>query len=309
MSSFAPKFLSPPITQGYIQRAGTLGFDEAEWAAILHRNDLYNISIVRLKDSLINGIPPHLRGRIWAFISKSEQLATHFSGEAYNRLTTQSGLGEISMILRDLHRTFPDQALFKEKEGVGQKGLLNILTAYAAYDAEVGYCQGMGFIVGMLLIHMESEEMAFWTFVQIMYDKNWRLVFKRGTPKLVSMLESLGRQIKKRHPEVHRHFAVEGVEMMVCFSQYFITLFMYDTPFDMAFRIMDLFLLEGEHVLFNLLLKMIMLKKEKILSISGQDIYSYLRSRLVRDCYDEYNVATLLTPASQVQEGTELLSL
>lgn len=32
---------------------------------------------------------------------------------------------------------------------------------------QVGYVQGMGFIVAMLLLHM-PEEMAFWTFVAIM---------------------------------------------------------------------------------------------------------------------------------------------
>jgi hypothetical protein len=272
----------------------------------LQRNDLHNISQSRLKESLINGVPTDLRGQIWAFVSKGDQLASHFSEEAYNHLRLQSNPAKITLINKDLHRTFPDHELFKQRDGAGQAGLLNILTAYAAYDNEVGYCQGMGFIVGILLMNVESEELAFWTFVQIMYDKNWRLVFRCGTPKLVTMLESLGRQIKQRLPEVHRHFLNEGVELMICFSQYFITLFMYDTPLDMSHRIMDLFLLEGEHVLFNLVLKMILLKKEKILGLAAQDLYTYLRYRLVRDCYDEFHLATLLAPVSQMHEEVEL---
>lgn len=212
------------------------------------------------------------------------------------------------MISKDLHRTFPNHALFKDTEGTGQTGLLNILTAYAAYDSEVGYCQGMGFIVGILLMHMESEELAFWTFVQIMHDKNWRLVFKTGTPKLLTMLESLSRQIKHKIPDVHRHFVAEGVEVMVCFAQYFITLFMYDTPLAMSVRIMGLFLLEGEHVLFNLVLKMIVLKRDKILSFTEQDLYAYLRSSLVKDCFEEFNLATLLAPVSQMTEEAEMRS-
>jgi hypothetical protein len=135
-----------------------------------------------------------------------------------------------------------------------------------------------------------------------MQDKNWRLVFKTGTPKLLTMLQSLGRQLKSRLPEVHRHFVEEEVEMMVCFSQYFITIFMYDTPLHMSVRIMDLFLLEGEHVLFNLVLKMVLLKKDAILALSSQDLYAYLRSQLVRECYDEYDIATLLAPVSQMTQ-------
>lgn len=296
-------------SQANFEPYGFQGFSEEEWQANLRRSDLYQISQARLKESLITGIPPHLRGQIWAFVSKADRLAARFSVKTYHRLTKQVNPSELVLINKDLHRTFPDHDLFKVKGGQGQTSLLNILTAYTAYDNEVGYCQGEGFIVGILLMQMEREEMVFWTFVQIMFEKNWRLVFKSGTPKLVSMLESLSRQIKHRLPEVHKHFLTEGAEIMICFSQYFITLFMYDTPIPMSMRIMDLFLLEGEQVLFNLIIKMLLFKREKVLALNGQYLYTYLRSRLVRECYDEYHLATLLSPVSEMHEEVELMNL
>jgi hypothetical protein len=71
----------------------------------------------------------------------------------------------------------------------GQNALRNMLRAYVAYDPEVGYCQGMGFIAALFLIYMRNEEMAFWSFVSIMYDKGWRFVFTDQTPKLMRMIE------------------------------------------------------------------------------------------------------------------------
>lgn len=50
------------------------------------------------------------------------------------------------------------------EEVLGQTLLRRVLRAYANYDEEVGYCQGMGFIAGMFLTYMPEEE-AFWQLV------------------------------------------------------------------------------------------------------------------------------------------------
>lgn len=57
-------------------------------------------------------------------------------------------------IIRDLNRTFPSHEYFHDKAGVGQNNLLNIMKAYSLYDDEVGYCQGMAFVVGPLLLNV-----------------------------------------------------------------------------------------------------------------------------------------------------------
>jgi hypothetical protein len=73
--------------------------------------------------------------------------------------------------LRDLGRTFPQHAFFMDGQGVGQENLFNVLKAYALYvcdvlsyisslitrrryDIEVGYCQGLAFIVAALLLNV-----------------------------------------------------------------------------------------------------------------------------------------------------------
>lgn len=58
----------------------------------------------------------------------------------------------LQVIRRDIARTYPEHDLFKEKDGVGQESLFNVMKAYSLHDREVGYCQGSGFIVGLLLM-------------------------------------------------------------------------------------------------------------------------------------------------------------
>ena len=55
-------------------------------------------------------------------------------------------------IAKDLGRTFPGNEEFKTNHELGENRLYNVLKAYSAYDPETGYCQGMNFITGMLLL-------------------------------------------------------------------------------------------------------------------------------------------------------------
>jgi hypothetical protein len=88
-------------------------------------------------------------------------------------------------IERDLKRTFPKHSLFcesqnddanherddrsddssqMEEEVYGKQALRRILRAYCVYDSDIGYCQGMNFIAGMLLMFLTEEE-SFWLLV------------------------------------------------------------------------------------------------------------------------------------------------
>ena len=58
------------------------------------------------------------------------------------------------VIRRDIARTYPEHEFFKEKDGLGQESLFNVMKAYSLHDREVGYCQGSAFIVGLLLMQV-----------------------------------------------------------------------------------------------------------------------------------------------------------
>ena len=73
-----------------------------------------------------------------------------------------------NQIKLDLKRTFPE-----EKQCMSEKfleKLKNILVCYSIRNTTVGYCQGMNFIGGRLLLIMGNEEQAFWLFIQIMEE-------------------------------------------------------------------------------------------------------------------------------------------
>ena len=59
-------------------------------------------------------------------------------------------------LLIDLHRTFPHHDYFTDGQGIGQENLFNVLKAYSLYDPEVGYCQGLPFVVAILLLNVSD---------------------------------------------------------------------------------------------------------------------------------------------------------
>ena len=60
----------------------------------------------------------------------------------------------------------------------GKLGLQRVLRAYAAYDPEVNYCQGMNFLAALLLIWMPSEAEAFGGLVVLMQERGLRELYK-----------------------------------------------------------------------------------------------------------------------------------
>lgn len=99
------------------------------------------------------GIPPKVRGVIWQAMSQSASLNLE---TVYGQLVAEHSPYE-RIIQRDLARTFPGIEMFKKEGGSGQQSLERVLKAYSLYDSLVGYCQGLAFLVGPLLLNVRKS--------------------------------------------------------------------------------------------------------------------------------------------------------
>lgn len=114
-----------------------------------------------LLQAMRNGVPRTIRGDIWLFLAEqfSMNTAPIDTSKFPNYNTPYSVLLKSltehqHAIFIDLGRTFPNHQYYKASLGVGQLSLFNILKAYSILDPELGYCQGLGFICGVLLLHV-----------------------------------------------------------------------------------------------------------------------------------------------------------
>ena len=100
------------------------------------------------------GIPPPLRGVVWPSIAGAKD---QFLLEEFQRLSAETSPYE-GLIGKDVGRSFPNVEMFREAGGEGQQMLARVLKCFSLYDEKIGYCQGLGFVVGPLLMHMNDAE-------------------------------------------------------------------------------------------------------------------------------------------------------
>lgn len=63
----------------------------------------------------------------------------------------------IAQLTRGLFRCYPNHVHFMRRDGEGQNDLRQVLTAYAQYNPDLGYCQGMHCLAGCMLMQMPAE--------------------------------------------------------------------------------------------------------------------------------------------------------
>uniref|UniRef100_A0A3Q2V0G0 Growth hormone-regulated TBC protein 1 n=1 Tax=Haplochromis burtoni TaxID=8153 RepID=A0A3Q2V0G0_HAPBU len=165
----------------------------------------------------------------------------------------------------DMHRTFPDNILFKSKAEPGmQKALFNVLLAYGHHNPTVGYCQGMNFIAGYLMIITKDEEKSFW----LMDALVGRILPDYYTPAMLGLKtdqEVLGELVQVKAPAVGQLMAqYPGIWTLVV-SRWFICLYIDVLPIETVLRVWDCLFYEGSKVLFRVALTLILHHQAEIL--------------------------------------------
>ncbi|KAG2172683.1 hypothetical protein INT43_000030 [Umbelopsis isabellina] len=212
------------------------------------------------------GIPQRLRGLVWQTMSQSsatnlETLFEQLSGDDAEKSKYER------IINRDLARTFPNVDMFKMDGGSGQQAMGRILKAYSIYDAHVGYCQGLAFLVGPLLMNM-PEKQAFCVFVRLMETYEMRTMFTLNMEGLHLRLHQLQTLLSQTCPEIADHLSSNGIHPAMYASQWYLTLFAYCFPISLVLRIYDVVFAEGAvETIMRIAIALLRKNQEKILAM------------------------------------------
>ncbi|KAB5595096.1 GTPase-activating protein GYP5 [Ceratobasidium theobromae] len=232
---------------GQAEEVSAGGIDWAFWGEVVaNYEEVARTKPTELARAIENGIPASLRGMMWQLMSASKDATLE---KVYSDLLKKTTPHEKS-ILRDLGRTFPNHEFFNDGAGVGQENLFNVLKAYSLYDPEVGYCQGLAFIVAALLLNMPDEE-AFCVLCRLMHSYDLRGHFLPDMPGLQLRLYQFDRLVEDVLPVLNIHFVRQGIKSSMYCSQWFLTMFSYRLPLDLVFRIMDTVFANGIEAIFG----------------------------------------------------------
>ncbi|XP_019385342.1 PREDICTED: TBC1 domain family member 4 [Crocodylus porosus] len=211
--------------------------------------------------TLKEGVPKSRRGEIWQFLAVQHRVRHRLPSKqqppdiSYKELLKQL-TAQQHAILVDLGRTFPTHPYFSAQLGAGQLSLFNLLKAYSLLDKEVGYCQGISFVAGVLLLHM-SEEQAFEMLKFLMYDLGFRKQYRPDMMSLQIQMYQLSRLLHDYHRDLYNHLEENEISPSLYAAPWFLTLFASQFPLGFVARVFDIIFLQGTEVIFKVALSLL----------------------------------------------------
>ncbi|KAK9475100.1 rab-GTPase-TBC domain-containing protein [Dipodascopsis tothii] len=229
------------------------------------------------------GVPPPLRGLVWQSMADASDATLR---SLYTALSTEASPYD-KVIGRDLPRTFPGVDMFREVGGEGQQMLGKVLRAFSLYDMQVGYCQGLAFIVGPLLMHMGEPE-AFCVLVRLMEEYDLRTMFTADMAGLHLRMFQFSHLLEQFVPAVAAHLGAFGIQSIYA-SQWFLSFFAVTCPLGILLRIYDVIFAEGAvETLLRVAIAVMKANEARILGLAEEDeILRLLLSRALWDVYQE----------------------
>lgn len=181
----------------------------------------------KLRSRVYKGIPDKLRSKVWMKLLNLDEVMADKKNVYQNmlRLARQFGT-EARQIDSDVNRQFREHLFYRERYSIKQKSLFNVLTAYSMYNMEVGYCQGMSGLAGVLLMYMDEEE-AFWALSILLSDRKFAMhgLYIEGFPKLTRFLAHHDKIISKFLPKLKKHFDQFNLDSILYSLKWFFVIF------------------------------------------------------------------------------------
>lgn len=209
---------------------------------------------------LVSGVPLNLRKDVWMFISGCQR-ALEQNATLYSDLLRAQYQAEIVEVVKiDIPRTFPENIYFE----VHKNELFNVLVAFAHQNSEVGYCQGLNYIAGLILIVTKDEHTTFWLLKHLVEnvasEYHTRTMF--GLQRDIHVISEI---VRLREPLINEKINEIGLPWAVILTKWLICLFSEVLPVETVLRIWDVMFAEGYKIIFRAAFAIILLLKDDIM--------------------------------------------
>uniref|UniRef100_A0A1B6MS73 Rab-GAP TBC domain-containing protein n=1 Tax=Graphocephala atropunctata TaxID=36148 RepID=A0A1B6MS73_9HEMI len=225
------------------------------------------------------GVPPCVRGRVWQLAIGNPLNLTHSLYDicvqrAQDRLRSGGGCDDedsdnkeasMQQIQLDISRTFPHLCIF-QRGGPYYDMLHCLLAAYVCYRPDVGYVQGMSFIAAVLILNMEAAD-AFVCFANLLNRPCHTAFFHLNQPQMQAYYSTYNELLKENLPQVYAHFSLTALSPDLYLLDWIYTVFTKAMSLDLASRVWDVFLRDGDQFLFQTALGVLHLCQDTLLQM------------------------------------------
>jgi len=254
-----------------------------KWAKM--ESDFERARSRKLRSRVYKGVSIEARKSLWLYLLQPNEMRAQYDDRVTFDQLVQ--LGErngqcVNQIHLDIRRTWRMHRDFRQQYQNHQTGLFRILVAYAAFDPDVEYCQGMSGIGALLLIILDSVELTFWCLCSLLNRPQYRHrgMFLPGFPKLAEFTKHWETIFEMALPKLSRHFEVENVFSQMYLTKWFLQTFLDRLPFHLCIRLWDVYLLEGDLVVLATTLTLFKAKQQSMLRMDFETLTMFLQNDL-----------------------------
>ena len=264
-----------------------------KWFEIIHSTIMKNNNLISIKQKIEKklrqlykkdkktiielskqNIPKSLRSIIWIILSNKIPYERRYI--IYNNLlNTQIDILSEDQINKDINRTFKQP---KSNEIIIK--LKNILHAFTVISNELGYCQGMNFIAGLLLEITNYDEVdSFYLFCYIL--ENVRGYFMKEFPLFNYHLYIFEYYFKHFFPKLEKHFQKLELPLELLVGKWIQTLFIVNLPLDESCRIWDYLFIYGFDFIIPICFSILHYMENNLLKLKdSSDVMNFLKESL-----------------------------
>ncbi|SAL97714.1 hypothetical protein [Absidia glauca] len=236
----------------------------------------------KLIKRVYKGIPDCWRRDVWYYLCTDRLAQVKHDDElkaTYETLLQRTTSNERQIDL-DIPRTMHGHIMFRQRYGSGQRALFDVLRAFAGYDEEVGYCQGMANVAAMLLMYCEDEK-AFLLLVHMFQRDNLHDLFIPGFPALMESFYVQEKLLLKLAPKLATHLSAIGLTSDMFATRWYITLFTGGVVRYQTFlRIWDVYFLHGFDIFYCAAVALLMIHKDHLLKCDLENALAFLGGTL-----------------------------
>ena len=154
----------------------------------------------------------------------------------------------------------------------------NILTVVSFIRPEIGYCQGMNFIVGALINFINNEETCFWIFLHFIDNIGLKDLYLQNMPEYLIKLYQLNYFIKEYFPKMHHHLKTNRINLDIFFSKWILTIFSNFLTFETLYNVWDVFIIDKLKAIFKFSIIIASYMEEELINIDLHTYSSYVRN-------------------------------
>ena len=150
----------------------------------------------------------------------------------------------------------------------GTNALYNVLAAYAKHAPEVGYCQGMNYLVGLILIGVNFDEVAAFVILERLLGEYGQLSSLYGgqLSKLFSLSDHIYTWMLEEEPELEKLVTDHGVPLTTLLAGPFMAIFANILTIESCLLVLDRLILMKEAALIDIVKNVFKRMKQPLLA-------------------------------------------